>query len=103
MNIKNFRKNPLVIKAIQLTWENWSEICDFIPPNYFGKGVYIYPDDTYGDTPCGLDKIGLIIHTLEGDHLAIQNDWIVKGIMGEINSVKPDIFNLTYEEEEDIG
>jgi len=28
--IKKFRKKPVVIEAIQLLWENWSEICDFV-------------------------------------------------------------------------
>ena len=26
-----FRKKPVVIEAVQLTWSTWSEICDFVP------------------------------------------------------------------------
>lgn len=53
----------------------------------------------------GMDK-GLIfakddgtlkIITLEGDHIAHQGDWIIKGIKGEYYPCKPDIFEATYE------
>jgi len=40
---------------------------------------------------------GMIIHTLEGDHLALPGDWIIKGVHGEFNPCKPDIFDKTYE------
>lgn len=40
---------------------------------------------------------GLIIHTLEGDHLARYGDWIIKGVHGEFYPCKPDIFEKTYE------
>ena len=40
----------------------------------------------------------LIISTLEGPITASMSDYIVKGIHGEFYPVKPDIFNLTYDE-----
>jgi hypothetical protein len=40
---------------------------------------------------------GLIIHTLEGDHLANYGDWIIRGVKGEFYPRKPDIFALTYD------
>lgn len=40
---------------------------------------------------------GLIIHTLEGDHLANYGDFIIQGIQGEFYPCKPDIFEATYE------
>lgn len=42
-------------------------------------------------------KSGIIIPTLEGDHLAELGDYIIKGIAGEYYPCKPDIFNKTYE------
>jgi hypothetical protein len=39
----------------------------------------------------------LIIPTLEGDHTANINDYIIKGIAGEFYPCKPDIFDATYE------
>ncbi len=40
---------------------------------------------------------GLVIHTLEGDHLADYGDWIIQGVQGEFYPCKPDIFEETYE------
>ena len=38
-----------------------------------------------------LDRIW-IIKTLEGDHYAFIDDWIIRGIKGECYPCKPDIF-----------
>lgn len=40
---------------------------------------------------------GITIHTLEGDHLAKEGDYIIKGVRGEFYPCKPDIFEQTYE------
>lgn len=48
---------------------------------------------------CDADIVdeGLIIHTLEGDHLAKFGDYVIKGVEGEFYPCKPDIFAKTYE------
>jgi len=43
------------------------------------------------------DEFGLWIDTLEGEMLALEGDWIIKGVAGEFYPCKPDIFALTYE------
>lgn len=43
------------------------------------------------------DDKDLIIKTLEGEHLASDGDYIIKGIKGEFYPCKPDIFELTYD------
>jgi hypothetical protein len=40
---------------------------------------------------------GLIIPTLEGDYVAQQGDWIIRGVKGEYYPCKPEIFKATYE------
>jgi len=40
---------------------------------------------------------GLIIKTLEGEHIASIGDFIIKGIKGEFYPCKSDIFGKTYE------
>lgn len=99
-----FRKKPVIIDAVQLTWPNWNEICDFVTKEYFGCGVWVHPTDNsiYDDTPLKQSpvtdqRIGLIIKTLEGDLLAVQNDWIIRGVNGEFYPCKPDIFEKTYD------
>jgi len=46
---------------------------------------------------------GMIVHTLEGDMVAQKGDYIVKGIRGEFYPVKPDIFEKTYEETNELN
>jgi hypothetical protein len=60
-------------------------------------GCYIAEDGSAllgGETS---ETIGLVIPTLEGVMLARQNDWIIKGVQGELYPCKPDIFEQTYE------
>lgn len=76
-----YRKKPVVVEAVQWTGENHAEMCEFIDPEAFE----IIP------------RVGLVIHTLEGDHHASPGDYIIKGVNGEFYPCKPDIFAETYE------
>lgn len=75
-----FRKKPVVIDAVQWTGENRDEIFQFV-----GR------DAEWGD------RTGMVIKTLEGQHIASEGDWIIKGVHGEFYPCKPDIFDKTYE------
>jgi hypothetical protein len=91
---QKYRKRPIVIEAVQWTGKNHREMFNFLegkPDEYIvssGKNFYIDFNQVDG---------GLIIKTLEGEHIASIGDFIVKGISGEFYPVKPDIFYLTYE------
>ena len=93
-----YRKKPVVIEAEQLRWNNWSEICEFVPKESFGGGVYL-DDKTLEELPPDKtsNTMGLKIKTLEGTMLAKQGDYIIKGVKGEFYPCKPDIFAETYE------
>ena len=82
-----YRKKPVVVEATHWTGDNYGEICNFI-----GKKVRVrkYTDDE--------KPVTLIIETLEGDHLASIDAFIIKGVHGEFYPCKPDIFKKTYEE-----
>jgi len=45
----------------------------------------------------GEDSSQLVIETLEGPMVTVPNAWVVRGVAGEFYSVKPDIFEQTYE------
>ena len=77
--MKKYRKKPVVIEAREYT-RNGLE----------AEKVAAW---------CGGDQTdeGLIIHTLEGDHLANYGDMVIKGVAGEFYPCKPDIFCATYE------
>ena len=93
-----YRKRPVEVDAVQLTWGTWSEICEFVPKPWFVRGCYL--DDAGKETE---DKnvtrrVGLILRTLESqEFLAQEGDWIIKGVKGEFYPCKPDIFVATYE------
>lgn len=76
-----YRKKPVVVEAVQWTGNNHADMCEFIDPEVFE----IIP------------RVGLVIHTLEGDHHASPGDYIIKGVSGEFYPCKPDIFAKTYE------
>ena len=93
-----YRKKPVVVEAIQLNWETWGQVVDFISRENFVSGVYLH-DETLEVLPLGMtsNTMGLKIKTPEGVMLAKQGDYIVKGVKGEFYPIKPDIFDQTYE------
>ncbi|KOU66820.1 hypothetical protein ADK57_17705 [Streptomyces sp. MMG1533] len=99
-----FRKLPVEVDAVQLRRDTWSEVRAFLGPFPEGmRGVYVDEndnpqDDFLGDPPDGrVARIGLLIPTLEGLMLAVEDDWIIRGVAGELYPCKPEIFALTYE------
>jgi len=94
--IKRFRKKPVIIEAVQFTYDNLEELSEFckefftidnpIKSGYVQKEEFKAP---YAE---------LVIPTLEGNMTAKLGDWIIKGVNGEFYPCKPDIFKKTYEE-----
>lgn len=98
-----YRKKPVVIDAVQWTGTNKREMFNFLtnnnfPEEYMESDFPIVSDNFY------IDKWkvpgGLVIKTLEGEHLASIGDYIIRGVHGEYYPCKPDIFRETYEEVE---
>ena len=86
-----YRKKPVVIEAVQLRWDTWSEMCKHADVGKLTDGKPEGKQDG--------DEIGLDIPTLEGVMHANENDWVIRGVAGELYPCKPDIFAETYEEE----
>lgn len=82
--IKQYRKKPVVIEALEWTGTNLDEVYQFVPPHLRVE-----------------EADGLHIVTLEGDHFASIGDFIIKGVKGEFYPCKPDIFAMTYDEVEE--
>lgn len=88
-----FRKKPVVIEAVQ--WLNTTESFNAIQElNKDGNRSIV---SIGGDPEIPESKPQLSIPTLEGDMRADLNDWIIKGVSGEVYPCKPDIFEKTYE------
>ena len=74
-----WRKKPVVVEAVQYVKGNELDIEKFTNGQAFPF------------------KGGMEIPTLEGNHLASDGDFIIKGVAGEFYPCKPDIFKQTYE------
>lgn len=105
---KKFRKKPVVIEAVQVRQVHLSS-------EDASVGVLVYDGSPFS---CRCDWINDAIHngilramasspadfvkwsvrTLEGVMVASPDDWIIKGVNGELYPCKPDIFEKTYEE-----
>lgn len=82
-----YRKKPVVIEAIKFTRNNFQEIRDFTD---FQAHSLTIERRINGIATC-------IIPTLEGQHIATEGDFIIKGIIGQFYPCKPDVFEQTYE------
>lgn len=88
-----FRKKPVVIEALQ--WDgNLRAMLEFLG---CGSDEHSCTDGKNFSISHGKVEGGLVIKTLEGEHLASIGDWIIKGIEGEFYPCKPSIFLATYE------
>ena len=95
--MKKYRKKPVVIEAVKWTGQNHRDMFNFLfdgenPDEQAirteGKNFYISHGLVHG---------GLVIKTMEGEHIASIGDYIIKGIKGEFYPCKPDIFEQTYD------
>lgn len=86
-----FRKKSVVIEAFQWlgacgpdSWPAWLKDANLLWTLGSLAGSYYLP-------------AAIHIMTLEGVMIASPNDWIIKGVKGELYPCKPDIFEATYE------
>lgn len=86
---KLYRKKPVVVEAVQFTREAIAEVVAFTGGQAHDFCVR-----------CDKGQPGVlqcIVPTLEGQHIATEGDYIIKGVKGEFYPCKPDIFEQTYE------
>ena len=81
-DVMKYRKKPVVIDAWQ--WDGEVSTLD----QFHTDGDEVTFD---------IQDRTLTIHTLEGDMTANLEDWIIRGVKGELYPCKPDIFEATYE------
>jgi len=84
---QKFRKRPVIIEAEQFVVWDLKKVPPFI--ELHGVTFPIYKNDN--------KEPYLVIPTLEGQHIASNLDYIIKGIEGELYPCKPNIFENTYE------
>lgn len=95
-----YRKKPVVIEAFQMTehrrwdnseWPNWLNAA-WQKKRHAPNALWCDPEEPH---------TFLHITTLEGVHDISWNDWIIRGVQGELYPCKPDIFAATYEKVDD--
>lgn len=88
--MSQYRKKPVVIEARQ--WDGTEDSAHKLIA-WMGNGEYSPAERVNSQ----MFKPWMRIFTLEGEHIASPNDWIIKGVKGEFYPCKPDIFAATYE------
>lgn len=85
-----FRKKPVEIEAVRVrdamndAARNWTSLPRWVREAY-EKGDLIFAADC------------IVVKTLEGNHKGNPDDWLLRGVQGELYPCKPEIFHLTYE------
>jgi len=109
--MKKYQKKSIVIEAVQ-----WFKNGDYPEDNCetfdTGEGPsqgeghivrYFRHPNVSGESPCKHCGETMHVHgwidTLESGHSVCPGDWIIKGIKKELYPCKPDIFELTYNEQ----
>ena len=91
-----YRKNPVVIEAVQWNGLNLQEVKNFV-----GDSLIYDIHDTAWEVGESAPVVNMKIKTLEGNMQVSIDDYIIKGVQGEFYPCKPDIFEQTYEKVED--
>ena len=91
-----YRKKPIVIEAFQMTlvrrWDN----------SEWPKWLHRAWNKDPGEGAMWIDSSDprvehLVLGTKEGVHRISWDDWIIRGVQGELYACKPDIFEATYD------
>lgn len=85
--IERYRKKPMEVEAVKLTADNANDV------SFWCGGQLTYEEDHLK----GVEVKAIYIPTLEGVMLAVEGDYVIKGIKGEFYPCKPDIFEESYD------
>lgn len=81
-----FRKKPVEIEAVRVSdYRDGIECPQWLLDAIDKRDVVVTPST-------------VVVGTLEGDMRAQRDDWLIRGVDGEIYPCKPGIFAKTYDE-----
>lgn len=86
-----YRKKPVEVEAVRC-----ADVLDAMEGDWETLPQWV-ADAYEAGTIVAPRRQDLTIKTLEGDHLARRQDWIIQGVAGEIYPCRPEIFAQTYE------
>lgn len=85
--VKRYKTKPCEIEAIEFIRESYIDVINFTD----NKAKDLIVEN------CIDGKAYCKIETLEGDMMATEGDFIIKGLRGEFYPCKPDVFKKKYE------
>jgi hypothetical protein len=96
-----FRSKPIVIEAVQVSWSNWSEVCDMVDrAGATIEGRHMRNPEEAPDT-CGETApfIEFDVTTAHGETAIVRHgDWLIPDSKpGTFYPCKPDVFARKYE------
>ena len=83
-----FRKKHEIVDAIQLSWDNWGEICR--------RGGIGSMNDGKAEAVIEGTRLAMIIRGPDGDVVYTEGDWIFKS-GNKVSAMTKDQFDLFYE------
>lgn len=96
-----FRKKPVVIEAVQMAHSEMGANGPLDPlfrqaaPSWLREAIE--REEVVLSTRGARDYAVLEIRTREGVMEATPDDWIIRGVAGELYPCKPEIFDATYD------
>ena len=91
-----YKKKPVVIEAYQLGCSH--DVPDWFMDAVTNNKIVLHKDPARSPFDTSHDPLIVAeIETLEGIMKAQYQDYIIKGVAGEIYPCKPEIFKATYE------
>lgn len=93
--MSKYRKKPVIIEAEKVEEllikfrEDWSNLPKWVEEAYNNHIITTITTESFD------------IKTLEGTMTATKNDYLIKGVDGELYPCKKDIFEKTYEKAEE--
>ena len=94
-----FRKKPVVIEAFQMTRERRQDNSEgpWWLHQAWNKERGMLGAVCPSDYPHSNGTDNVAVCTLRGECVLEWDDWIIRGVQGELYPCKPDIFEATYE------
>lgn len=103
MSVKFFKQRPVVIQALQMSWENWNAVCEFADVGKLNEGksegCYLDSEGKQLQGHSTSEFLGLLIPNKHGVVLAKEGDFIIKTTSGEIYPCSAEEFEKNYEED----
>ena len=91
----SFRKRPVIVQAFQMTRARRSDKSDW--PKWLHRAWDLHGEGALKIDADDPEREKLVVFTKDGVHPVSWDDWIIRGVAGELYHCKPEIFAATHE------